>query len=198
MKSDVVTVYSSGKHLEQGLNQVEAVAEYKKLTKRSRLILRLLAEETLGMMRSITGEQKGEFWIEDSQGEYQIHLVVDTVMDSHKREELLEASTSGRNEAARGLMGTLRDLFERSADRDLAPMTNPMLMAGMCETDSANPLVYEWSMMQCYEELKDSSEPERAKAWDELEKSVVSHVAEEVKVSIRGSRVEMIIYKHLQ
>ena len=116
MKSDVVTVYSSGKHLEQGLNQVEAVAEYKKLTKRSRLILRLLAEETLGMMRSITGEQKGEFWIEDSQGEYQIHLVVDTVMDSQKREELLEASTSGRNEAARGLMGTLRDLFERSAD----------------------------------------------------------------------------------
>jgi hypothetical protein len=73
-----------------------------------------------------------------------------------------------------------------------------MLMAGMCDSDSANPLVYEWSMMQCYEELKDSSEPERVRAWDELEKSVVTHVAEEVKVSIRGTRVEMVIYKHLQ
>ena len=32
-------------------------------------------------------------------------------------------------------------------------------------------------------------------AWDELEKSVVAHVADDVKVSIRGSVVEMTIFK---
>ena len=34
-------------------------------------------------------------------------------------------------------------------------------------------------------------------AWDELEKSVVSHVADDVKVSIRGRNVEMTIFKKM-
>ena len=34
-------------------------------------------------------------------------------------------------------------------------------------------------------------------AWDELEKSVVSHVADDIKVSIRSGTVEMIIIKKL-
>ena len=48
------------------------------------------------------------------------------------------------------------------------------------------------------EELKEQlKDPEFKEAWDELEKSVVSHVADEVKVSIRSGTVEMIIYKKL-
>ena len=34
-------------------------------------------------------------------------------------------------------------------------------------------------------------------AWDELEKSVVKHVADDIKVSIRGREAEMIIMKKL-
>ena len=34
-------------------------------------------------------------------------------------------------------------------------------------------------------------------AWDELEKSVVSHVADDVKVAIRSGTVEMIIIKKM-
>ncbi len=34
-------------------------------------------------------------------------------------------------------------------------------------------------------------------AWDELEKSVVAHVADDVKVSIRNQQVEMTIVKKL-
>ena len=34
-------------------------------------------------------------------------------------------------------------------------------------------------------------------AWDELEKSVVAHVADDVKVSIKGRMVEMTINKKL-
>ena len=36
-----------------------------------------------------------------------------------------------------------------------------------------------------------------AEAWDELEKSVVAHVADDVKVSIHGRTVEMVIIKAL-
>jgi hypothetical protein len=34
-----------------------------------------------------------------------------------------------------------------------------------------------------------------AEAWDELEKSVVSNLADDVKVSINGRNVEMVILK---
>ena len=35
-------------------------------------------------------------------------------------------------------------------------------------------------------------------AWDELEKSVVSHVADDVKIAIRGREVEMTIIKKMK
>ena len=34
-------------------------------------------------------------------------------------------------------------------------------------------------------------------AWDELEKSVLANVADEVKVSIKGAEVELTVYKKL-
>ena len=39
--------------------------------------------------------------------------------------------------------------------------------------------------------------PEAAEAWDELEKSVVSSVADDVKVNIQGFQTEMTIIKKL-
>ena len=38
---------------------------------------------------------------------------------------------------------------------------------------------------------------EAADAWDELEKSVVSNVADDVKVSIKGFQTEMTIIKEM-
>ena len=40
-------------------------------------------------------------------------------------------------------------------------------------------------------------DPNALEAWDELEKSVVANVADNVKVFIRGRFVEMVIYKRM-
>ena len=105
MKTDVIVVSSAGSRIETALKQAEKVAAYKGLTGKDALHLRLLAEEMMGMMRSITGEKEGLFWIEDEDNVYQLHLQVNTRMSLSKRDDLLAASTSGKNEAARGLMG---------------------------------------------------------------------------------------------
>ena len=68
MKTDIISVSSSGRQMETALAQVEKVAAYKELGHKQALHLRLLAEEMMGMMRSITGEKEGEFWIEDEDG----------------------------------------------------------------------------------------------------------------------------------
>ena len=65
MKTDVIVVSSNGERMEEALAQVEKVAAFKGLSGKNALHLRLLTEEMMGMMRSITGETEGQFWIED-------------------------------------------------------------------------------------------------------------------------------------
>ncbi|MBR4539396.1 MAG: hypothetical protein IKO52_11195 [Clostridia bacterium] len=200
MKTDVITVSSKGSQMEAALQQVDKVSSYKGLTGKKALHLRLLAEEMMAMMRSITGETQGKFWIEDQDGVYELHLLAATRMTSTKREQLLSAATSGKNESARGFMGKLRDFFERGADEDVAALSSPLMMPGLYEHSSTPTLDWEWSMTQYEKALAygvDKKDEKALKAWDELEKSVVAHVADDVKVSIRNQQVEMTIIKKL-
>ena len=199
MKSDVIIVSNSGSKMEEALAETEKVAAYKELSRRNALHLRLLTEEMMGMMRSITGETNGEFWIEDEDGVYQLHLRVATRLSADEREQLLAASSTGKNESARGLMGRLRDFFDWSSDEDLDAVSNPLLLPDMFDSTSPT-LDWEWSMIRYENALSARVEKNEAgakEAWDELEKSVVKHVADDVKVSIRSGIVDMIIYKKL-
>ncbi len=200
MKTDVIVVSSKGEQMQTALEQAEKVAAYKRLKSEDELHLRLLTEEMMGMMRSLTGETEGRFWIEDQDGEYSLHLQVKTNMDSEKREQLLSASSSGRNESARGLMGRLRDIIDRTADEDVAAFTSPLFLPEAYEHTAGSVLDWEWSMTQYRGALQAQvaqNSVQAREAWDELEKSVVSHVADEVKVSIRGRDVEMTIIKKI-
>ncbi len=199
MKTDVIAV-SGRNQTGIALEEVEKVQAYKGLTGKDALHLRLLTEEMMGLMRSITGEPKGFFWIEDEDGVYELHLQVETRMTSMKREALLSASTSGKNESARGLMGRLRDIFDRGADEDIASLSSPLLLPGSYEHSSTPSLDWEWSMARYEEELTpyvQRNEERALEAWDELEKSVVARVADDVKVAIRGQLVELTIIKKL-
>ena len=68
MKTNVIAVSSRGNRMESALLQADKAAAYKELSPRDALHLRLLTEEALGLMRSITGETDGLFWIEDRYG----------------------------------------------------------------------------------------------------------------------------------
>lgn len=200
MKTDVIVVSSKGTEIEAALNQVEKVAAYKGLSAKNALHLRLLTEEMMGMMHSLTGETEGHFWIDDQDKEFRLHLLVTTRMDSGKREQLLSASSSGKNESARGLMGRIRDFFDRGADEDIVSFTSPLMLYGTYDHSSTPTLDWEWSMMRYEDAVSaqvEKNDSQAKEAWDELEKSVVAHVADDIKVSIRGREVEMTIIKKL-
>ena len=200
MKTDVIMVSSKGVRMEAALIQADKVAIYKEMSPKNALHLRLLTEEMMGLMRSITGDVTGNFWIEDKDGVYELHLRTEKWLTSEKREKLLAASTTGKNESAKGLMGHLRNFFEVGADEDVIAYTNPLVLPGMYEQTSAPTMDWEWSMVQ-YEEALAACKPEREEivreARDELEKSVVAHVADDVKVGIKGRTVEMTIIKKM-
>ena len=195
MQSDVILVSNDGSKIEKALDLTARVAAYWRLPPKTALHLRLLTEEMMGMMHGLTGERYGDFWIEVESGVCMLHLRTETTMDSEKREALLAASSDGKNKAARGLMGRLRDLFDRGADADVAALSATV----MPYDSSAIGNVFDWSLSQFRENLemvrRNSEKAEET--WDELEKSVVAHVADDVKVSISGRTVELILYKNL-
>ena len=191
MKTDVIAISGGADDTQAVLEQIDKVIAYKGLAARDALSLRLLAEEMTGMMRAITGSMKGEFWAEDQDGAvYELHLKVHSLVDEKMRKQLLDASTSKKNEAARGIMGKIRTFFEPASD---VPMFAGTGVPQMSES-------YSWSMADYREQLRQYREMNangRQEEWDELEKSVVANVADDVKVSIRGRIVEMIITKKM-
>lgn len=216
MKSDVIAVRSNGEGMPEALEQTEAVAEYKRLPKKNALRLRLLCEETMGMMRSLTGEREAFFWIEDKDGSFELHLKTETPMDMEKRRGLLNVATSGKNASAKGVMGKIRDIFDMltlPADASAYQYGAEGLRAGYAlpsyvtgglmydmETDALSLSMLanmsSWSLRQYKESVAASEDsPTKAEEWDELEKSVVAKLADEVKIFIDGDAVEMVIYK---
>jgi len=74
-----------------------------------------------------------------------------------------------------------------------------MYHADMMGEATGGTLDWEWSMTAYEDEVQRWAEKdEKAREmWDELEKSVVTHVADEIKVSIRGAKAEMTIIKKM-
>ena len=203
MKSDIIHVDSDGSGLDQALKQVELVSEYKSLPKKNALHLRLLAEEMTGMLSSITSELEADFWIEDETKDkkdtFSLHLVTETPMNTEKREKLLSVTSSGKNAAAKGIMGKIRDVFTRAfepPDGSFAAeySASNMLYYGM-NVGGVTPIAMQvWSLNQYRDELE-KNRGEESEEWDELERSIVANIADEVEVYIRDIEVELVIYK---
>ena len=164
MKTDVIFVSGGGKNLEIALSQADKAAQYKALSPKSSLCLKLLTEETISLMRALAGTAKGEFWIEDRDGMYEIHLRVDTQIDEEKRMKLLSASSSGKNEAARGFMGKIRSFFDVNGGFPLLGSRKDSPVSGS----------FLWTMEEYRDQLqlyRQQHPGEAMSSWDELEKS---------------------------
>lgn len=193
MKTEKIVVSSKGRGMDAALAQVDQTASHMGLSPREALHMRLLVEEMMNMVRSIIGDLEGKFWIETEDSAYRLYLQMASVLGTEQRKQLISASTSGKNEAHRGIMGKIRAFFEPMPIED-----TPAYLAGTIVRGDANDDL-SWSMEAYRERLlnrKDASD-EAQEEWDELEKSVVSHIADNVTVSIRNYDVELTIYKKL-
>ncbi len=188
MKSDEIKVFSKKDVTDAVMAQAEKAAAYRELPARSALHLRLLAEEMMGLMRAVSDDVEGVFWIESEGEHFELHLDVKTQMDGTRRKRLLSSSTSGKNEANRGFTGKLRAFFETMEERPWY-VTVPL---DSMDTDMI------WTMSTYQQMLQQSvllQEDGAAEAWDELEKSVLAHLADDIRIGIRGNNVEMTVLK---
>lgn len=189
MKSDVIHVTNEGEGVAEAIKQAEAVAAFKSLSKKDSIHLNLLTEEMMGMMQALTDKREADFWIESENRSFMLHLGTETAMNAEMREKLLSASTSGTNAAAKGVMGKIRDIFNRIIEPADANIPSGF-SAGWSFSESGQ-VVNVWSLNTFKINATDSDKEE----WDELEKSIIANIADEIKIGISGNTVEMIVYK---
>lgn len=203
MKSKEIAINNKGLGMTDALNEVEGFAENQKLSHKQALRLRLLGEEMLGMAKEVIGDFSAKFWVEGNADKINLHLEALTVVDMALKDELLALSSNGKNIAARGVMGKMRDLFETymlayeevnryAADNglNLFPYDEfDMMHAGM---DLSS---HYWSLQKYRTNIEEQAPANEAaaQAWDEMEKSIVGKLADDVLVGIRSGKVEMII-----
>ncbi len=196
MKTKEISVSNYGSGMKEALDTTESLGREAGLSKKEELRLRLLAEELFGMVKAITGEAEALYWAEREGNKFSLHLKVDTEMNKAMRRQLLSVSSSGENAAAKGFMGKLLDVISTAlSPRD--EETAALLSVGMMNlgvTGSTAACV--WSMQQYKTQMEAILDlPEAREAWDELEKSIVAKLADEVSVFIRGGGVELVIDK---
>ena len=203
MQTNKIIVTSMGIGYDEALDETEKFSRYVGLDKKQALRIRLLAEELLGMVQTITGEFGADFWIENTEDCLcRMHLKATTMMDPAKKKELIDASTNKKNAAYKGFMGKIRELIEKGCDsideygvyQSMYGTTFMFENMGVIETAGTVPRVWSLSSYKTGIEtgqIKDNADD----AWDELEKSIVASIADDVKVAIEGDKVEVILEK---
>ena len=202
MKTDIIQITPDGVGISDVLQETEKAAAFRGLDRKQTLRLRLLAEEMTGMLKTIVGPTKLRYWVESEGNHFSLHLTANALMNAELRNSLLKASTSGKNAAATGFMGRLREIFTRFSESDAAMMLPCDYGYGYVDVTgfdasmdmSPNALLYGWSLSAYRDAVKEHRD-DQPEQWDELEKSITAKLADEIKIFFRKNTVEMVIEK---
>ena len=196
MKSNICVIERGGLGLENILTETEKVAEYNGLNKKEALRLRLLAEELVGMLPELIKNFEGCFWLQNNENLYELHVELSVgSLSVEKKEQLISISASKKNAAASGFMGKIRDIAEKMLLFSDEPSRNSFLENEYLYGYDAADVHYNyaWSLDNYIEQQRGEKKPENE--WDQLEKSIVAKIADDVIVGVRGKKVEIIIKK---
>ena len=198
MKTKEIIVTNEGKGMEEALAGTEQLGIEKGLSSKEKLHLRLLAEELFGMIRSITSAMEAKYYIEYENKSFRIYLETEVEeLTREMRKELLSVSSSGANAAAKGFMGKLKDMVSASLlpSEDATGMVTANMMNMGCSTGYHAEGAFEWTMAQYIETIKSEQGDEAAEAWDELEKSIIANIADNISIFINKLNVKIEISK---
>ena len=172
---------------------------------KDRLHVRLLIEETLGMLCQMAGDYSAMLWLEThpevpGDAKCRLHVVATSRMDINKKKELLSVAKSGKNAYAKGFMAKLGDMVENGVlNYENAMNLQQKYGLGYVEVAATggNPseVMFSWTLDQYRRSLQAEmgQNEQAAAAWDELEKSIVARLAENLIVGVRKDHVELLI-----
>ncbi len=196
MITDTYTLDYSLDDINNALHIADKCAAYCELSHKQTLQLRLLSEELIGMMHGILGGYVCEFYLSSEGKDIEIHLNAraDFDISAQEKQKLIAASSKGENLAYKGFMGKIRKLLECSVfggESSLAAAGN-ITFTGIDYDTYMMP--DEWSL-QRYIQALEQSKAESPREWDELERSIVAKLADDVTVGVHADIANVVIYK---
>ncbi|MBR6523758.1 MAG: hypothetical protein IKT39_04025 [Clostridia bacterium] len=205
MKSNICELNKDLSCLEAVLAEVEKVTTYNGLEDKKALRLRLLAEELCGMLPGLVENFSGDFWAENDGDNYELHVELKAEdMTFELRDELISVSKSGKNAAAKGVMGKIRAVAETMLLAAFDPTVSiptgeyydyhgyNMGFGYIDPTIAARTgYIYSWSLYSYKAAVEENEED----AYAELERSIVAKLADDIIVGVRGNNVEIVVKK---
>ena len=195
MRSDIYELDNLSSDYRAIPAEAEKVAEYNVLDNKKALRLRLLAEEMICMLPQLLIYGKGKFWIENEGSSYELHLSVTPYdMSASDRDKILSVSKSGKNAAAVGIIGKIVNAVEiMIANNAKTAKDDPYgyFMLGLTEYSDS----IAWSLMNYRDSFDSAAQVEKREAWDELEKSIIANLADDVIVGVLGGKVDIVVKK---
>ena len=159
--------------------------------------LGLLTEEALGMANQILHVYDGELWVESTATGYEIILEA-AVHEKDGGKAVPTASPEGFMAKIAEMMNCSY-MFESITDmpEELEGMLPDYMSYGMQEEKGAHVWAGRWSLSAYRNNLRNRQEenPKAEPALDELEKSIVAHLADDVTIGIHGHRIRLVISK---
>ncbi len=207
MQTNKLPVRNTDIRLPAAMKITDDVAMRLRLSRKEWLHLQLLVEETLGMVRAMTDGFEGKFWLEYEGRICYICLEVETSMDRDRKDLLMSLSTSGKNASRKGFMGKIADMLENSLlfyddvgklqakyGTQIAPAEPNGTIFG--EEAMIMPV---WSLNGYKQNLAPEEEKaENSEAWDELEKSIVAKLSDDLIVGIKKKKASFTIVKNFE
>ena len=155
------------------------------LDKKSALRVMLLVEETIGMMNAMVGDYRGEMWLSYEDRICRVHLDVTAPIDKETKQQLLSVSRSGRNVSS-GFMTMIGEM--------ITDLLSKVGSAPYTDVPDLYDIAPVWTLEGYKAKLSDQTDEQ---AWDELEKSIVARLADDVIVGVKDDHVQLIIVKKI-
>ena len=198
MKTNVISITGDLAGRAEAMQEAERFSVYNGLTGKNAMHIRLLTEETISMVNGIVKDFEGDLWMESEPTPSgllcRICVAANVSVSEGQEEQLLDIATSGKNTEAVGILGKIRQLFRWSlqqTDTTSSLQTNTLSSWYAMGVQDASY----WSLRQYTQQLQ-QQQPE-GEEWDELEKSIIAKLADEVRVGIRAERAEVVIEKYI-
>lgn len=191
MKSDVYRV-NAFSNQEELLSEVERIGAFCGLSGPQALRLRLLSEETLALVGSLLSRLDCEFWVQNKDKAFELHLKAHAPVTFEQRDELVKLSTRGENEATKGILGKISGVFQSFIMGE-----NEAPYVGVYAADTAamggsglGGYSQLWSLAAYQETLNEEA---KKADWDGLEKSIIASMASDVVIGVTSNLVEMVV-----
>ena len=178
-RTNTVRLLDNCSNIKEAVDVADIFSKKQRLEPAAKMQLELLTEETIGIISSIVEGANTSFWIEGSGLKYRIHVSFSAKLDSAEYKKLINLSSSGKNEAAKGFTARIWDIMIRGLN-DAQNSDND-------KNNSDTGTGYNWSLSEA-DEINE----------EEISESILGAIADDIKVSVTKDRVNFMVIKSLQ